>query len=156
MKASFAGRCAAGLLSLLLPSTAVLAQTRTAEARPAEPYYNIADEVTLRGTVSSVLTRSSSGMIPGAHIFLAIAAGAVDASLGRFGLRGRGALSVATGDEVEVTGVMKTRRGMQVLVVRSVKKRGQLYAMRNEHGIPVPPQARERAGRKNAQFGRGL
>lgn len=156
MKPLFVGLCATALLSLLSPLTPVLAQTRALGTRPAAPYYDVAREVSLKGTVSSVLPNASRGMIPGAHLLLTTSSGAVDASLGRFGLRGKGALSVSTGEQVEVTGVTTTRRGAPVFVVRTLKVRGQLYAMRNEHGIAVPPQSRERVGRKAAQFGRGI
>ena len=47
-----------------------------------------------------------------------------------------------------LTGVMKTVRDKEVFVVRSVKANGKTYTMRNEHGIEVSPQARERAAKK--------
>jgi hypothetical protein len=43
---------------------------------------------------------------------------------------------------------MKTVRGKEVFVVRSVKANGITYALRNEHGIEVSPQAREHAAEK--------
>jgi hypothetical protein len=78
----------------------------------------------------------------------------VDASLGRFGLFGKGAVSVTAGQQIEVTGVMKTLNDKQVLLVRTVKTGGQTYTIRNQHGFLVPPQAREGAIRKTA--GEGL
>jgi len=93
-------------------------------------------------------------MIWGSHLLLATTSGPVDASLGTFGLRGKGAVSVAAGQQVEVTGVMKTIKDKQVFLVRTVKAGGQVYTIRNEHGFPVSPQARERASRKTA--GEGL
>jgi hypothetical protein len=68
-------------------------------------------------------------------------------------LQGRGALSIEAGKQVEVTGVMKTLNGKQVLITRTVTVNGHAYTMRNEHGIPVSPQARERAGEKSAHKG---
>jgi hypothetical protein len=84
-------------------------------------------------------------MIMGSHLLLATISGPVDASLGMFGLRGKGALSVTAGQQVEVTGVMKTIKDKQILLARTVKVAGQVYTIRNEHGVPVAPQARERA-----------
>ena len=136
----------AGLTGLLLPISAV-AQT----SRPPQAYYDTSREVTLTGSVLAVLKAPSQGMIPGSHILLATSSGQVDASLGRWGLQGSGALSVAPGQVIEVTGVMKVLLGKAVFVVRAAKAGGQTYQMRNEFGIPVSPQARERALQNAAQ-----
>ncbi len=86
----------------------------------------------------------------GSHLLLTTISGPVDASLGRFALQGKGALSVAAGQQVEVTGVMKTIKDKQIFLTRSVKSGGQVYAIRNERGMLISPQARQRASRKTA------
>jgi hypothetical protein len=148
-------RMIAGLLTGLL--VAIVAVPLGAQpASETHPYYDKAQEVTLTAMVSSVLTRPEAGMIAGSHLLLETSSGTVDASLGRFGLQGKGALSISAGEQAEVTGVMKTLRNKQVFVARTVKVRGQVYAMRNEHGIQVSPQSRQRASQmKTAEFGRG-
>jgi hypothetical protein len=156
MKPLFTGLCALALLSLISSTAPVQAQTAAIETRPAEPYYDVAREVTLKGTVSSVLTKPSPGMIMGSHLLLATASGEVDASLGRFGLLGKGALSVAAGQQVEVTGVMKTLMNRQVFVARTVKVGEQVYTMRNQHGFQVSPQTRERLRQMTTQKGDSL
>ena len=143
MKCLLAGFFALSIVSFISSQPSAQAQTSVGPTRP--PGYDISKEVTFSGTVSSVLTKHSPGMIMGSHLLLATISGPVDASLGVLGLRGRGALSVAAGQQVEVTGVMKTIQDKQVLLTRSVKVGGQVYTMRNEHGVPVPPQARARA-----------
>ncbi len=156
MKQLFAGLCAMALLSLISSPMPVQAQAAAAEARPAAPYYDVAHEVTLRGTVSSVVAKPSAGMIMGSHLLLTTPSGAIDASLGRWGLQGKGALSVTAGEQVEVTGIMKTIRGRQTFLARTVKAGGQVYTIRNEHGVQMSPQARERAGQQTAQKGDSL
>ena len=97
----------AGLPTGLL--LAVLAVPLVAQpASEAHPYYDQRQEVTLKATVSSVLTRPEPGMIIGSHLLLSTPSGTVDASLGRFGLEGKGALSVTAGDvlKVQLTGVL--------------------------------------------------
>jgi len=148
MKQLFAVVCALALLSLISPLSAGAAETRT-----AGPYYDISKEVTLHGTVSSVLTKPSKGMIMGSHLLIQTGVGPLDVSLGRFALQGRGALSVEPGKQVEVTGVMKTLNGKQVFITRTVTVDGRAYTMRNEHGISLSPKARERAGEKTAHQG---
>jgi hypothetical protein len=87
-------------------------------------------------------------MIWGSHLIVETVSGRLDASLGRFGLEGKGALSVTPGQQIELTGVMKTVHDKEVFVVRSVKANGKTYTMRNEHGVEVSPLARERAAKK--------
>ncbi len=154
MKQLFAGLCALVLLSLLLPLPPAQAQTAAVETRPAGPFtYDVTKEVTLLATVSSVLTKPSPGMIMGAHLLLATSSGPVDASLGTFGLQGKGAISVAAGQQIEVTGVIKTFKNQRVFLARTVRVRGQVYTIRNKHGFSVSPQARERAEHKAAEKG---
>jgi hypothetical protein len=111
-------------------------------------YYDVSQEVTLSGTVSAVLIKPAPGMIMGPHLLLTTTSGQVDASLGKWALQGKGALSVTPGQQVEMTGVMKTLNQRQVFIARSLKAGGKLYTLRNEHGIPVSPQARQRAAQK--------
>jgi hypothetical protein len=92
--------------------------------------------------------KPAAGMIMGSHLLLATSSGPVDASLGRFGLRGKGSVSVAAGQQVELTGVMKTIKNRQVFLTRTVKVNGKIYPIRNEHGVSISPQARQRAAQK--------
>jgi hypothetical protein len=128
----------AGLLFAML-ATPLVAQS----ASPSPTFaYDIREEVTIQGTVSSALPRPTPGMVVGSHLLLATPSGPVDASLGRFGLYGKGAVSVAAGQQVEVTGLMKTIGNQKVFLARTVKVGDQVYTIRNEHGVPIPPQAR--------------
>jgi hypothetical protein len=128
------------------------AQTALIATLPAGPFsYDISQEITLNGTVSSVLTQQSSGLVPGSHLLLTTLSGPVDVSLGTFALRGKDPLFVAAGRQVEVTGVMKTIKNKQVFLARLVRVGDRVYAIRNEHGVPLSPQARERASRNPAQ-----
>jgi hypothetical protein len=133
-----------GLLTRLLFAILVI-PLNAQSTRDRSQYYDVSQEVTLRGAVSGVLTKPASGMIMGSHLLLTTVSGPVDASLGRWGLQGKDALSVIAGQQVEVTGVMKTLKNQVVFVTRIVKVGDKVYRMRNEHGIPLSPQARERA-----------
>jgi hypothetical protein len=131
----------------------VHAQTVGDSTKPGGPSSdNVSQEITLTGNVSRVLTKGAPGMIAGAHLLLETPAGIVDASLGRFGLRGNGALSVAAGQQIEATGVMKTIHAKSVFLVRTVKIGDEIYTIRNQHGFPVSPQARERASQKGGSL----
>jgi len=143
-------RIIAGLLAGLL--FAILAVPLSAQpATHSSPFYDVTKEIKLSGTVSSVLAKPLPEMIVGSHLVFATETGVVDASLGRWGLQGKGALSVVPGQQVEVTGVMKTLNGAQVFIARTVKVGGQVYLIRNEHGVSMSPQARDRASQNAAQ-----
>lgn len=149
MKRLCAGLFIFALLSLISLLPSALAQTAEVDAAPFS--YDTSKEVTLNGTVLSVLAKPSPGMIMGSHLLLTTPSGPMDASLGTFGLRGKGALSVAAGQLAEVTGVLKIVKGTQVFLARTVKVGGHVYTMRSEHGFPVSPLSRERTDGKTAQ-----
>lgn len=155
MKRLCASLCALALLSLI-SSLPAQAETRASETRTGPFHYDSSKEVTLSGTVSSVLAKPAPGMIMGSHLLLKTVSGSLDASLGRFGLKGKGAVSVAAGQQVAVTGVMKTIKNKPVFLTRIVKVGSQEFTVRDQHGVPMSPQARERAGRKTGQNGEGL
>ena len=134
----------AGLLTGLLFAILVV----PLNAADSDSWYDVSKEVTLTGTVSSVPHQPTPGMTWGSHLMVETVSGRLDASLGRFGLEGKGALSVTPGQQIELTGVMKTVRDKEVFVVRSVRANGKPYTMRNEHGIEVSPLTRERAAEK--------
>jgi len=116
-------------------------------AADTHPYYDVKQEVTLTGTVSSVLHKPAPGMIFGSHLMVDTLTGKIDASMGRWGLD-KDSPSITPGQQIELTGVMKTINQREVFVVRSVKTNGKVYTLRNEHGIELSHQARERAAQK--------
>jgi hypothetical protein len=162
MRTSFMKRTPliAGLITGLLfaiPSIPLNAQP----AEEAHAQSEAAKVVVLNGTVSRVLSGPSEGMMMGSHILVETASGSVDASLGKWGMVGKGALSVTAGQEVEVTGVMRTVKQMGVekgvvFMVRTVKVGSQVYTIRNEHGVPVSPQSRKRVSLQAASKGETL
>jgi len=122
------------------------ASGKTATVQPFR--YDAAEEVTLSGRVARVLWNAAPGMTAGAHVVLETPAGMVDASLGRFAFEGKDVITLAAGEQVEARGVMRTIKGRQVLVVRTVMVKGEIYVIRNERGLALSPQARERASKK--------
>ncbi|MGA9073665.1 MAG: hypothetical protein WB368_06110 [Candidatus Sulfotelmatobacter sp.] len=154
MKQLSTGLCTLVFLFLISSLRPVQAQTTADATRAAGRFsYDGTEEITVTGTVSSVLAKAVPGMIAGSYLVIATPSGLVDASLGRFGLRGNGAVFVAAGEQIEVTGVMKTLKDKPLFLVRTVKVEGEVYTIRNEHGVPLSPQARERAGQKTGQNG---
>lgn len=146
-------RTLAGLLNGLL--FAIMTIPLNAQATPGySQYYYVSQEVTLRGVVSVILSRPAPGMMMGSHILLSTLSGPVDTSLGRWGLQGKGALSLIPGQQVEVTGVMKHFENKKVFIARIVKIGDKVYTIRNEYGIPMSHRARRASG--TAQKGQSL
>jgi hypothetical protein len=130
------------VLALCLFALPIYAQTAAVTAKPVAPQrYDITKEVTLTGTVNSVVkapTREMK-MLPGSHLMLATASGNLDATLGNYAMRNAGDLSITTGQQVQVTGVTTMVKGQQVFVTRLVQVNGRTYKVRNEHGVAVAP-----------------
>jgi len=143
------------VLALCLFAMPIHAQTAVTTKTAVPLRYDISKEVTLTGTVSSIVKSASpeTKMMAGSHLIVETTSGTVDASLGGFALRGTGALSVTPGQRVQVTGVMQKIRDKEVLVTRLVQADGHLYTIRNEHGFALAPVARERATKSEAKGG---
>jgi hypothetical protein len=142
------------LSALFLAALLPFIQAQTAKSSQAYPFhYDISDEVTIGGAVTGVLTKAPAGMMNGSHLLIATPSGSIDVSLGAYALIGKGALPVNVGEQVEVTGVMKSLSNKPVFMARAITAGGRAYPIRNERGIAMSPQARERARRGSAQDG---
>jgi len=126
------------VLALCLFALPIYAQTTAVTTRPVAPLrYDITKEVKLSGTVSEVVKAPTRGTktAAGSHLILETKTGPVDADFGARATKGKNAFSVTAGEQVEVTGVMKTMNNKQVFVVRLVELNGHTYRIRNEHGF---------------------
>jgi len=146
MKQLSAVLCLVIILVVATPPS-VRAQKASESSRATAAFvYDVSEEVAITGTVSSVLAKPVPGMIVGAHLLVETLSGRVDASLGRFGLIGNGAVPVAVGQQIEATGIMRMMNEKPIFMVRNVRVGSDVYTVRNKHGFPVSPQARKRAG----------
>jgi hypothetical protein len=140
MRKVLVGLGVVALLAISALAVPAQAQTATGVKKPhTTPFYDATKEVTLQGTVENVLHKPSPGMLPGAHVMLATGSGMVDTHVGPFAFRGYHPLSVAPGARVSVVGVMKTVRGNEVFLARTVKVGDEEYKIRNEHGAILTP-----------------
>jgi len=117
------------------PAAPSSAQTNAVHEPFISLKYDISQEVKLNGTVTTVVTKPTAGMLFGSHLILQTASGSVDAQLGRLRLTGKDAVSVSRGEHVQVTGVIKTLHNQPVLLTRLIEVNGRVYELRNEHGI---------------------
>jgi len=147
-------RTVAWLLAVFLFATLVVPLAAQSAGRSGLAY-DVTRETKLTGTIAAVLPRPTHGMIFGSHLLLTTLSGKVDVSLGRWAMRVKGATGFTVGQQVELTGVMKTLNGKEVFLARTISCSGHIHTIRNERGMPISPRARERATR-NAQRGGSL
>jgi hypothetical protein len=127
------------LLAMVLAGPADGQTAAWAKAAVAAPRYDVAREVTIEGTVASVITKPSPGMLAGAHAILTTPTGTVDAHLGNYAMRGARALSLASGERVKMVGILTIIKGRPVLLVRTAQTGSGLYTIRNARGFLIRP-----------------
>jgi hypothetical protein len=98
--------------------------------------YNIANDVSLQGTVLSFTENSQTPPI-GAHVLLQTTAGNVDVHLGDARLLHLAKLNVTQGASVRFVGQMSSAGTNQVFLARLVQVGTQLVAVRSDHGLPL-------------------
>jgi len=132
-----------GLLTLMafsvftVPSQAAAA-TKKITITPKHTY-DVSKEVTLQGTVSSVVKKPTVGMLTGTHLMLATSNGSVDAHIGSYAGRDKHLDSLSQGESIKAVGMMtKTKHG-EVFIVRTVETGGNTYTVRNKNGFFVGP-----------------
>jgi hypothetical protein len=130
-----------GLLTLMAFSVfAVPSQADTAAAKKVvtpKYQYDVAKEITLKGTISSVVKKPSAGMLVGEHLMLATPSGTVDAHIGSYASRDKHLNSLESGQSVSAVGVKMNINGREVFIVRTLEEDGQTYTVRSKKGFFV-------------------
>jgi len=101
--------------------------------------YDLSKEVTLEGTIQSLVRKPVAGAIPGAHLIVSTAQGMVDAHIGDRVIAGPNAASFAVGQAVKLVGIMTEFNQQGVLLVRAIQTENRTITVRNEHGFLVFP-----------------
>jgi hypothetical protein len=140
MRTLLGGLGLATLMAFMFFAAPVEAQTSaTTKKIDTSRKYDAQNESTLSGTVQSVISNPTSGMLIGVHLILSTSSGTVDADLGPFALKGNSPVSVSAGEAVTVVGVMMTVRKSQVFMARTLQTPQQTYTLRNQNGFPLMP-----------------
>ena len=101
--------------------------------------YDVTKEVTLEGTIQSLVKNPAAGAMPGAHLIVSTGQGTVDAHIGNHVIMGPSAESFATGQAVKLVGIMTKFNEQEVLLVRTIQTGNRTITVRNEHGFLVYP-----------------
>ena len=129
-----------GLLTLMAFSVfTVPSQAATATKKIVTPMYqyDASKEVTLKGTISSVVKKPSNGLLAGEHLMLTTSSGSVDAHVGSYASRDKHLNSLSEGQSISAVGVKMNVKGKEVFIVRTIEAGGQTITVRNKKGFFV-------------------
>jgi hypothetical protein len=106
--------------------------------------YDVAKEVTVEGTIQSLVRKPAPGAIMGAHLMVSTAHGTVDAHIGNYLVVGKYAVPLPAGQSVKLVGKMTTFNHQNVLLVSTMETGSSTIRVRSEHGFLVYPGAKTR------------
>ncbi len=132
-------------------STATVSATN--QVFPAR-VYNVSKEIKVQGTIQSVQA-STSGALSGTHVQIETTKGVVDAHLSVSPNVNAKTLDLSAGETIEVTGMMATEGGSNVLLARILTTPSRIFILRNERGVPIRavPTRASSAAAKTAKGG---
>ena len=136
---------AIGALAIAVPGYAQTQTKRT--ATPSAPVYEKSKEITVEGTVESMVANPAAGSLMGAHVMVATPSGEVDGHVGIYATRGPNPMTLTPGERVQMVGVMTTMAsGNRVFLVRTIQAGSHLYTIRNSHGFLIRPATKPEQG----------
>jgi hypothetical protein len=137
--------CLLATLAISLFATSLYANESVAPKRTVIPSkYDLTKEVTLTGTVESLVKKPAPGTLLGAHLMVSTAKGTVDAHIGNFVVAGRNPTSFVSGESIKITGIMTTINHQNLFLVRTLQMGDRTITVRSEHGFLMPPASAAR------------
>jgi len=128
------------ILCLAMAPSALLAQRPHAKVagKPAPGSYDVADDVSLQGSILSYTENSQTPPI-GTHVLLHTASGNLDVHLGDARLLHLAKMTLSPGMSVRFIGQPQTVGKSSVFLARLAQVGGQVLAVRSERGLPLAP-----------------
>ncbi len=99
--------------------------------------YNVANEITVKGTVEDVQTLTSQKGSAGLHLTFKSDQGTFEVHVGPSAYVSSKQFSFAKDDNIEVIGSKMKLNGQDTLIARQITKNGKTLALRNEQGFPL-------------------
>jgi hypothetical protein len=123
-------------VTLSLAMSIAYAQRRKGQM-PGMPRYDIATEVTLRGTITKVETHPGRIGWNGTHLVVSFDAETLTVHVGPSNYLEQQGFLFAAGEQIEVTGSRIKLEGSDVLIAREIKRGEKVLTLRNSQGIPL-------------------
>jgi len=140
MRKILGGLCLLATLAISLLATPLCADESVAPKRTViASKYDLTKEVTLTGTVQSLVRKPAPGTLMGAHLIVSTAQGSVDAHIGNHLFAGRSTISFVSGQSVKLVGIMTEFNHQNLFLVRTIQTGDTTITVRNEHGFLVSP-----------------
>jgi hypothetical protein len=131
--------CLAILCLALAPSALMAQRPHASEAvKPAPGTYDVANDVSLTGTILSYTENSQTPPI-GAHVFLQTASGNLDVHIGDARLLHLAKMTLSPGITVRFVGQPRTAGKGSVFLARLIQVNTQVLAVRSDRGLPLAP-----------------
>jgi hypothetical protein len=135
---------------LILESTAQMGREPARGRGPGmmgAPFYNLATEVTINGTVDDVRQMSTTGAAgkawrcprgwTGTHLMLKTDTGALAVHVGPSAYLASKNFSIAKGDKLTILGSRVQYQGSDFLVAKEITKGNEVLTLRNSAGFPM-------------------
>ena len=120
-----------GVASLVVVLTAGVAAQGRGRGGPAN--YNVATEVTVKGTVEDL----KPGPQQGIHVMLKTSDATLELALGPSWYQTEKKYALAKGDQIDVIGAKSKVDGRDVLLVREIKRGSETMTFRDVKGFPM-------------------
>jgi hypothetical protein len=126
-------------LSIAFAASRAVAQSSqpaTTSAKTAPGTYNLADDVSLQGTILSY-TEDSQTPPMGTHLVLQTSSGNAEVHLGDARLLHLAKMNLAPGMSIRVVGQMQNVGAKPMFMARLIQSGAQVLAVRSVHGLPL-------------------
>jgi hypothetical protein len=131
-----AGLCALLFAILTVPLGAQPA-SETHAGQGLGPVYDAAHEITVNGTIQTVVTKHTKGSPAGMHLMVMGSEGMVDAHVGPF-LNKANREALQEGANVRIVGAMSSQHGKSYLLARELTVGSRTITVRSTHGELAP------------------
>jgi len=153
MRNKLGGFCLLTALVITSLAAPLYASNKPLKRTVIAPRYQASKEVTMEGTIQSVVKKPTPGSMLGTHLMVSTPKGTVDAHIGGFVTRGSHAYAPAAGQSVKIVGVMTTINHKEVFLTRTIETGNRTVEVRTTHGFLIVPGVKGRMTKTSAKGG---
>jgi hypothetical protein len=140
MKQLFAGLLSSLLFAAMAIPLGAQPASETHVGHGLGPVYDAAHEITVNGTIQTVVTKHTKGSPAGMHLMVMGTEGMVDAHVGPF-LSKANREALQGGAPVRIVGAMTSEHGKSYLLARELTVGNRTIMVRSTHGTLAPMPA---------------